>query len=307
MYRHLYVVIIFFVFLFSGNRCELEDYTAEFDDGISSLYNNGFSIKFDNNEVYDRYSIDFYDGSSHIIYLKNGTHFKCDGRDSFSVEVGDQEIYSGHIERAYASALWDGPVIRSTDMYSDNIIPIGLNDPYLSIDQLYSGTNDLRNNKRIIDALKNDGLYREGISARITDIKKTYDNGISLEIRITNNDSEDIYYLDPDRLGNMRYHYFTNGLTLTDPRLNNYMNNIQYEIPAQSHTWRDEWMSLLKAGESKTVNIVYPDFDELPVGSYYATFTFPGSNFPENRGDIRYKNGRIWLGDLQVSKIVNID
>ena len=307
MYSYLYVTIIFFVFLFLEDRCDLEDYTAKFDDGIKTLYNNGFSIKFDNSEVYNSRSIDFYDGSSHIIYLKEGKYFTCDGRNSFSVKVGDQEIYSGHIEHSRTPVIRDGPVIRTADMRANNIIPIGLNDTFLSVDWPYSNGSDPRNSKKVIDALKSEGLYREGISARIIDIKKTYNNGISLNIRITNNDSEEIYYLDPDRLGNRRYHYFTDGLTLTDPKLNNYLNNAQYEVPTQSPLWRDEWMSLLEVGESKTINIVYPDFDELPVGSYYATFTFPGSGPPEGSGDIWYKNGRIWLGDLQISKIVHID
>ena len=307
MYKNLYLAIVFFVFLFSGSKCELDDYLVEYDNGINYLNNNGFSIAFDNNEVYNRYSIDFYDVSSHMIYLKDGRHFDCDEWDEFSVNVGGEEIYSGHIEHAYSSFLWDGPVVRSPNLYSDNIIPIELSDASVSVDQLLTMTDDQRGNKKVIDALKNDGLYREGLSARITDIRKTFNNSISLEIKITNNDSEDLYYLDPDRLGNREYHYFTNGLTLTDPRLNNYGNNIQYEDPGQNQMWREEWLSLLKQGESKTITIVYPDFDELPVGSYYATFTLPGGGFPENRGDIWYNNGRIWLGDLQVARIVQID
>jgi len=265
----------------------------------------GFSINFGNGEEYGGEAIEFYDISSHIIYLKEKYNFDCEDDNSFSVSVGSKPVYDGHIQMLYSSAMYPGAFITCPSLYPEKVIQINYN-PEAAIDIAYNSKfSDPRENNRIIDALKGEGLYREGLSARINSVKRTGQKGLAVEFTVTNNDKVDLYFPDPDKMGTERFHYFTYGLSLVDSKFNNYNNNMKQE--GEGSFCAEEWLSDLSSGESRSFRIVYPDFDELPVGSYYASFVFPGAGIPENIDDVWLNNGRIWLGNLQVNKVVQID
>ena len=96
--------------------CEKSDNVFEITDGFSLVINDSLS--------YNSNHIDFYDFSSHLIYLNTG-NFSCSNPGGFSVYVNDEVIYTGQMFPLYSSSFPTGPVILcAPSFYDDFIIPI---------------------------------------------------------------------------------------------------------------------------------------------------------------------------------------
>jgi hypothetical protein len=102
--------------------------------------------------------IDYYDFSSHRIYLKKeNTFLQGVSGGSFTVYVGKEEIYTGSIYSLLSSFIPSGPVIQSISVLS-NAKVIGI-DIMLIEDPPYA---DPRGDWRIANALQKHGQYCEG-------------------------------------------------------------------------------------------------------------------------------------------------
>ena len=150
--KQIYVPAILFIFFLFIAGCEGSD------DNFKPDTDSGFSIVFDNSDIYTSEQIEFYDFSSHLIYLKDSIFFDDPNRGTFTVFVGDNEIYSGNLFPLYSSFMPAGPVIYcAPTFYEDYIIPIRFNQ-YTDSD---GNTNeDPRNDQRIIDELKKSNKYK---------------------------------------------------------------------------------------------------------------------------------------------------
>ncbi len=128
-------------------------------------------------------------------------------------------------------------------------------------------------------------------------------NDVQLKLKLTNMDSESYYYLDPRKMETGLFHYFTNGLILWDDEAHiSYQNQMEYVQPEPWDSWDLEWMSVLEGNASVILSISYANFEEVPEGSYSALFRFPGLTHVE-RADLDQKDGRIWLGKLEVHSV----
>ncbi len=265
----------------------------------------GFCLKINDSIVYDYSQIEFYDFSSHLIYLKKGRSYSYSGTGLFTVLAENTEIYSGKMFPAYLSSLPIGATIPSMlTFYGDFIIPINFHN---QID--YSGTEmiDPRRDQRIIESLKKHNQFREGLTCEIADVQKISNNTIRLKLQLTNKDSESLYYLDPNKMGLELFHYFTNGLLLSNGENKIITHKVTAKLPEPWNSWKLSWLSIIKSKESKTIIINYDNFDSLTSGKYNAFFIYPGMSSQIEKKDLQQTFGRIWLGELPMTKKIQVE
>ncbi len=269
---------------------------------------DGFCIVSNNKVVISHNDFEYYDYSSHLIYMNNNKSFANDISEigAFTVYADGIEIYSGQLLPMYSSFLPSGPVIRSQpSFYGDYIIPIGF---IQIIDSLGNAIPDPREDVRIVEALQRYNQYHSGLSCEINSVQYSSQNNVVIELQLSNNDSFNYYYLDPNKMGIGLFHYFTNGLFIRDFRNKKVCTHkIETIQPEPWDTWKTEWLSLIKSNETKIITLTYDSFENVLSGQYKATFEFPGLSFQIDKDDIQQNNGKIWLGELDVIKDITIE
>ena len=275
------------------------------DNNIDTKIKDGFSLIINDSITYNSNSIDFYDFSTHLIYLKAGNKFTYSNRGTFSILVDNEDIYTGQMFPMYSSYFPTGSFIQcAPNFYNDYIIPIGFNQ---IIDTAGNTIDDPRNDSRIIEALKKYNQYKQGLSSDIISVQKLSDNKIKITFELTNLDSEDLQFLDPDKMGLGLFHYFTNGLIIKDTQNNFYTHKLTTEKPEPWDSWTTDWLTVINGNETKTISLIYNNFDILPSGEYTASFSYPGLSHQIEKEELQQNNGRIWLGQLNNTKIIDIE
>jgi len=244
-------------------------------------------------------NVDYYDLSTHTVYLKKEqAFFKDSDTGIFTVNVGDRKIYTGSIRPSYLNSFPVGAYIDPMFMKNGNQYAITI---------YFMGWNpeieDPRSDPRIVDALKSERKYHAGIQVKIQAIRFLPDNGVSFDFQLSNQDTFDYLYLDVDKMGNGLFHYFTNGLTfLSETYARFYTPQLSVVEPDPWNSWKKEWLSVIRSGESKQFTITYNQFDSMPAGSYQASFYFPGLSFYQvEQKNLVQSDGRIWLGQVAAS------
>lgn len=279
------------------NSCEI------IENNPSIELPDGFCMVFADSVILSHEQIDYYDYSAHMVYLKNISHIIQDYESGaeFKVYADREEIYTGLIHPSYSSTLPMSPVIHS--------MPIRYGDYVISIDQIQvvdtSGIpgTDVRNDARIVQALQKYGQFHEGLECEIDTIYHTEENNhVTVRLELKNNDSYSYYYLDPDKMGEGLFHYFTNGLVLWDfGEMSFYENQMEHIQPDPWDSWEPEWLSLLQSGETRLLTFSYDSFDVLSSGTYRAYFNFPGLSYQVGFNEVSQENGRIWLGTIHMT------
>ena len=210
---------------------------------------------------------ELYDSSTHILYLKaSHPEFKNEKRSTFSLLANGEEIYSGVFWPSYSSSLPYGPYITSfSSFYPDYTIRI----EHLTID---NEPKDPRNDPRLISELINHNLLHSGLSVMINSID-IVGSQLAFKFTITNQDESNLLILDLDKTGLNLFHYFTNGLTirkLTHEEV--FSSQIVPEIPSPRDSWKTNWLSELKSGESKQFTLNYTLNSSINPGEYLALF-----------------------------------
>lgn len=283
--------------------------SCERDDYILDNLTDGFSILLGDKYILGNTDIEYYDYSTHIIYLKNSYPFLIDleSGGGFKVFAGKKAIYSGLIHPAYSSWLPSYPVIHSR--------PFKFQDHIISIDyiHLYDSTGnlmpDIREDDNIVKALKKYDQYRDGLSVNIESFQYLPEsNRVIVKLHIQNNDSFKYYILDPEKTGTELFHYFTHGLVIRDyTTRRTYTHRVVSNQPEPWDSWKMEWLSVIESKEARSITLTYNSFDTIPSGEFKAFFKFPGLTFQVKREDIQQKNGRIWLGEINSSKEIKVE
>lgn len=260
----------------------------------------GFSIVVDNKVVLNRRDIDYYDFSTHLVYLKRGyPQLSCEMTQAFSVYADGVEIYSGPLVSLYSSHLPSGPSILCSSLIDNYVLEI------FNYHSTFSSNPDPREDDRIVRALKKYNQFHEGLSCTIKSINRLGPRQIEIEVELKNNDSFNYYCLDPDKMGNELFHYFNNGLLLFNVESQEmFYHNTAIVQPQQWNSWDQEWISLLKSKEFMTFSIIYDNYDEVPAGEYRAIFQYRGLTHQVSKKDLQQDDGRIWLGTIMATKDV---
>ncbi|NHE56289.1 hypothetical protein [Cyclobacterium plantarum] len=251
------------------------------------------------NVVLELSDIDYYDFSTHVVYLKENNRLEGDfGQlQGANMVVNGSEVYPLKIHEPYLATMSVGPHIKSLiDVFGDFAFRISFGD---FPDGAGSSIQDPRSDPRIISALKKQNKYRAGLSIDTESIIRE-GNQLKLKIKLRNLDNQDYYFLDPHKMGEGLFHYFSNGLEFFDPVQMKYQQNrIQHEQPESSQFWSLDWMSVIKGKESKTFEFTYP-FENVPTGrDLKFSFTFPSPELSiTQRSDLDQEGGRIWLGNV---------
>jgi len=276
------------------------------DKSDTPVRGEGFKIMIGDKTILKADDIDYYDFSSHLIYLKNNNSFFGEelARDSFAVYADGVKIYSGIFHPGYSSTMPSGAIIYiPVSFYADYVLPI-------NFDKLSSVTGkskiDHRGDERIRKALADYNQLHEGLSCNIKSIQAAAGGKVNLEIELTNNDSFSYYYLDPSKMGIGLFHYYTNGLALLDMPAQKWFTHQTVAVqPPAWDAWDKAWLSIIKSKETKTILITYDHFDTMPLGKYNANFMYPGLSVVEKK-DLLQTDGQIWLGELSVTKEITV-
>jgi hypothetical protein len=294
--KHVYFLIPFILVL--SIRCEKEHHFVP--DGLTG----GFCIKVNDDHIINHYDIEYYDFSTHIVYLKSADTvlLQIGMGISFTIYANFEEIYHGATLPLYSCAMTTGPAF--SQFFPDFVISIDYSHLY---DSTGYAPPDPREDQRIIAALNKYNQLHAGLSCTIDTII-TSPGGLMLRISVINNDSYNYYILSPDNMGIGLFHYFTNGLRITDNTTHeSYGYHIRTQQPEPFDSWDKEWFYLIRRNEKKSFTLYYAQFDISPKGQYDAYFRFPGLNFQiKHKEDLTDDNGRIWLGGIDVKKSMTI-
>jgi hypothetical protein len=252
---------------------------------------NGFQIIFSDGSAIAENDIQFYDTSVHILFLKQNFILK---KGNFEVRVGDELIYQGVVYPGYLSSMPTKPIFTFESLGGIDVINIGC----------WKESFDFRNDLRIINALKKSNLLHYGLECRIDDIQisaiSDY-SSVTCEITVKNNDNFSYYIIDPTKMGELDFNYYTGGLFFTNlsTASNSFLQWTNSNPDYYNISIND--LSILQAGQEVTYNFSSSDYSKMEKGVYKAVFRFQGFNDTENT-DLDQRNGRIWIGSLNSVK-----
>jgi len=271
---------------------------------------DGFNIQIGSKIVLNKNNIDYYDHAAHFLYLIEGVALDLSMIDESKFWVlGDgQFIFEGVVDPYNYnsdSVFWSNQGFLFFLEQPDNVLKLVYNNDFREIaEQAY----DPRNDERVIEALKADGLYHCGLSCVVDTLVRKAEGGLVLRLKLVNNDSFNYYYFDPGKMNFNEYHYFTNGLSLYkwEP-FALYQNHVTPVVPSMSPCcWGEDWVSLIKAGETQYIELIYEQFDQVLPGEYCAVFRFHGEMIRPEVGSAIFEQGRMWLGDIQIAQKISI-
>lgn len=299
---------LLFLLLILLAGCDKEkDPDDQFPDSPLEL-TDGYCMVAGDKVLLNHLDIDHYDYGTHLIYLKEHrllSEILEQAEGALIVYAGGEDIYTVGTQPGYSSYAPVGPFIwTNPTFYADNFIAI--DQLYIS-DVLMGNLEDPREDPRIVEALEKYDQYREGLECEIRAIWFSSPDHLALTLKLSNRDNENYYYLDPEKMGMGLFHYFTNGLTITNLETEqNYTNNV---VPVEPDPWDGfdmEWMSLLEGNSSVIITLRYNNFQQTPEGNYSARFMFPGLQYQVEHDDLVQSHGQIWLGKLHLYKQVVI-
>lgn len=267
---------------------QLEINSSEFDLNLLELESTPWIKDAD---------IEFYDWSAHSFYLRKETEKRGYSGRHFVVTSGQKRFFAGIFFPMEMSSF---PALAS----------ISPEDGFFSPGDVvrfgrfgYFRPGNLNENKEFKAELISSGILREGIDVEIIALKRENSSTLKYTYRVTNIETENIYILDPDKMGTSRFHYYTNGVGLNKD--DNYYWARDFES-TPSDIIENSWYHKLLPGSSITRTVELNGYNSLPTGKVKATFRFSGADIKRS-GEWKKADGRIWLGDFVTEKELNLN
>lgn len=287
--------------------CDRDSDLPFHEGGDLNKITDGLCIQFGDLVIINHEEIDYYDFSTHMIYLKEPHDFLQNynweiANTPFTVYAQGEKIYKGILFPGWSSSMAFGPYIDFPFYYPDYIIKIC----YRS-NELFSAGNDTpdpRLDQRIIDALERCDQFHAGLSCSIDEIEYVPQGALSFTFTVTNHDTFNYYILSPERMGSGGFHYFTTGLNIWNETSGWFNHQDAVISPDPWDYWTNEWFDLIESEGQKTYHILYEAFDSIPSGQYNVNFEFPGLSHVDME-EIHQPGGRIWLGEIQAISTFN--
>lgn len=281
-------------FLILSMAINLIFYSCESEDRLT-VYDPEFRIEFSDGSKIIEDDIILYDSSTHLIFLQHDLSFNY-AIKGFNVLVDNDIIYNGIIHSCMLST--PPPVtyyISDCFFYGNNIIELGS----------YGSSEDLRNDQQIMNALKYSYLLYKGLSCCIDSIAVSIlDRGssASCKITVTNNDKINYYILDPEKMGELDFNYYTGGLSFQNIETKaNFSLRWSVSNPEWSNLTINDF-TVLPGNSKMSFTFKSTDYYKMDKGFYNTRFRFCGLLHNTNEFDLRQDNGRIWVGSIVVSK-----
>lgn len=297
MKKTVLLSILFSAFILSCEKAEVIDpginNNPDYKVDPEVLFRIGDGTEFRFNDI------ELYDSSTHILYFKKEqARFGEILNKPFAFLNKGDTIYSGLFWPGYFSSIPIGPIILSPpNMYGNHA---------LRIEVWMDDKPDVRNCPELTGILKEHNLLHSGLDGHIDSIEIS-DTLITFRFTVINRDVTDLLILDINKTGPNLFHYFTNGLYLRRPTHENaFSGTIPHQKPDPWNSWKPEWLSLLKSGDSVSFVIEYPVETPVGQGEYHAIFEFPGLAYQVTKAQLLQGKNRIWLGDITLRKNVVI-
>jgi len=144
-----------------------------------------------------------------------------------------------------------------------------------------------QDNPIVKDALLDAGLYHGGISIVFDNndantlrvIENADTSTVSYKFTLINKDVDDLYILDPDKMGVYLFHEFTNGLLLYNlaTRRDHYPNWRKRVVLPSPGYWSPDWYTKIKSGQSVQRTMVVKGYPYFTTDEYLFQFNFLGS------------------------------
>lgn len=270
-------------------------------------------LKLSSNPWLSEKDIDFYDWSSHCIYLKGtkksyslssgSSYLPKSWKDKpWIVVANGKKCYTGYFETISSVDFLPFPKIGLSEVltYPNDII---------ATDWMFWFTvSDPRKNPDVRETLKNIGKYHGGLEVQFdttnSPVKIFPGDTATVEysIIIKNNDQNDLLVFDPDKLESSEFHHYTNGPNFLDITTNDsYGSDFKKTKPAE---WSSEWYTLLKAGDLIKRTIRIKGYPPIPAGTYLIQFRYsaPRLDMEKSKREIN-ENVRYWLGNTMTDTL----
>ena len=252
----------------------------------------------------------FYDWSAHLVYLKNekplsykDVHLR--GKPFIATANGER-CYLGAIRSIISSYNFeDYPLITVIGINTDSYkIYISNNFLYYSMGAL---VQDRRNDLSIKEALIENNQFHAGLRCTLDNVEVfSKDNTSSVRYTYTlyNIDEDNLYVLDPVKMENSLFHYFSNGVRLLGTNLILYYTseNKITTPPEPGSDWLS-WHTRIESGKSLTRTVLTDGYPQILPGKYYCDFIFP-SLFFEVKDNYQLTDGRIWIGEIKPEVLI---
>ena len=262
--------------------------------------------------------IEFYDFSTHCIYLKEdiSSLFGGDSITIFNEIFGTPFVLVADGERCYLGSFYTsisswmpkGPRIEDIDwwQYPKDVIRINRAAYFDGAD--FSTFEDVRNDNRIRNGLLKENKFHSGLSIQLNHfdvINKPDTSTIIYTFTITNNDNDNLYVPDPELMGSDLFHYYTNGINLENETCHIWSEYKTTKNPIPYDGWDINWFTRIKSKQSLQRTVILKGYPNIPNGSYSSYFMYTG---PKKIGkDSRtLQDGRLWIGEI-ISNVVEIN
>lgn len=273
---------------------------------IKNLYMKDLSsFELQSNAWISDKDIEFYDWSSHLIYLKK------DKSSFFPFITGSLSMSNDYAHRPFVFASKDKRFlagyflpVSSFEMWPfadmlDSDVGYYPND-IVHLEWPYFPASDKRENEELKTYLKSINLLHEGIKVTM-DSLFVVSNSDTATIRyaftLKNMDSDNLYVLDPDKMGTELYHYFTNGIIFYNINYKKKYESLYKKTtaPTPYDSYESRWFTKLESGKTISRSLILKGYPHLPKGTYYLQVIFPGliNISKQNR---TLSDGRYWIG-----------
>jgi hypothetical protein len=254
--------------------------------------------------------IEFYDWSSHCIYLKKNKESLFP--EPFTLNYGltvwwnkilvvvcNGEICYKISGRHEVPPLPEMTYVQILIQYPDDVLNIWWPFPF---------AHDERNNGKVKKALIDAGLLHNGLQVDLDSVSvvENTDSSTAIEytFTLTNNDSYNLYVFDPDKTGSNLFHQYTNGIDFLNTETGKLYKKNLLEIvePAivysAQDSWSPDWFTKLETGKSIQRSVALTRSFYLPSGEYELIFRYNGP-YDISKEDRILSDGKYKIGDTR--------
>ena len=279
--------LVVFVSLIITNSCNT--------DPNVNLNDSELTIEFSDGTLLTESDIEFYDSSTYTYFLKSHLITETPISD-FKVKVNNDSILGGVLHSCALSSMPPTPYFISDCFFSGrDIITIGH----------YGDGENIRNDSRIINSLRENNLFRQGLSCQIDSvsvIESENQTDVVCSITISNHDNTSYYIPDLNKMGEEYYTDYTGGLSFSNATtgLSSFIKD------SNSSRQRDdisiEDLSILEPKSSVSYTYKSRNYYAIPEGEYKVRVRFYGIVYTADEFELNQENGRIWVGEIQAYK-----
>ncbi len=269
-------------------------------DQIKQFYDSGFdldTLELEAETWLRHNEILFYDWSAQAFYLKNEKSKESNSSRYFVLKANEEPVFLGYFMSMFSSFVPTFPSIVAHDdfFYPKDVIVLGGYG-------IHETTTSLFEREKFRTVMEKSGLLKEGINVELTGLKRINSTTLRYTFKVTNLDLENIYIPDPKKMGESRFHYYTNGVILNKGE--QHFSAQEFEV-ITSDNIKPQWYYKLTPGETIIRTVTLNGYENLPEGEVNATFYFPGSD-NKTTGGWKMKDGWIWIGSFRAKQVLNI-